>query len=116
MRADFAEIFEVKDDNIVRRGHIVTSWSAKRKTLQLIYRNRDFCREVIFRTGKGDGSPTVYANGRLSFDIALKPRRAWHRCLIYDLADGSKRFRTSRECISFNITSDHSRNMDEWSV
>jgi glycogen debranching enzyme len=114
MRADFADIFEVKADSIVRRGHIVTSWSAKRETLRVTYRNRDFCREVIVRTGKGDGSPTVYANGRLSFDIALKPGRAWHRCLIYDLADGSKRFRASRECIGSSITSGHSRNMNEW--
>ena len=33
MRADFADIFEVKGDSIVRRGHIVTSWAAKRQIL-----------------------------------------------------------------------------------
>jgi glycogen debranching enzyme len=114
MRADFADIFEVKGDNIVRRGHIITSWSAKREILRMTYRNRDFCREVIVRTGEGDGRPTVYANGRLSFDIALKPGQAWHRCLIYDLVDGSKRFRASKECIHSSVTSDHSRNIDEW--
>jgi glycogen debranching enzyme len=113
-RADFADIFEVKGDNIVRRGHIVTSWSAKRETLRVTYRNKDFCREMIVRTGEGDGRPTVYANGRLSFDIALKPGQAWHRCLIYDLVDCSKRFRASKECIHSSVTSDHSRNMDEW--
>ena len=114
MRADFADIFEVKGDNIVRRGHIVTSWSARRETLRLTYRNKDFYREVAVRTGKGDGTPTVYANGRLSFDIALRPGQAWHRCLIYDLVDGSKRFRASKECIHSSATSGHSRNMDEW--
>jgi glycogen debranching enzyme len=114
MRADFADIFEVKGDNIVRRGHIITSWSAKREILRVTYRNRDFCREVIVRTGEGDGRPTVYANGRLSFDIVLKPGQAWHRCLTYDLVDGSKRFRASKECIHSSATSDHSRNIDEW--
>jgi glycogen debranching enzyme len=114
MRADFADIFEVKGDNIVRRGHIITSWSAKREILRVTYRNRDFCRELIVRTGEGDGGPTVYANGRLSFDIALKPGQAWHRCLIYDLVDGSKRFRASKECIHSSVTSGHSRNIDEW--
>jgi glycogen debranching enzyme len=114
MRADFADIFEVKGDNIVRRGHIITSWSAKREILRVTYRNRDFCREVIIRSGEGDGRPTVYANGRLSFDIALKPGQAWHRCLIYDLVDGSKRFRASKECIHSSVTSGHSRNIDEW--
>ena len=114
MRADFADIFEVKGDNIVRRGRIITSWSAKREILRVTYRNRDFCREVIVRSGEGDGRPTVYANGRLSFDIALKPGQAWHRCLIYDLVDGSKRFRASKECIHSSVTSGHSRNIDEW--
>ena len=114
VRADFADIFEVKGDNIVRRGHIITSWSAKREILRITYRNKDFCREVIVRTGEGDGRPTVYANGRLSFDIALKPGQAWHRCLIYDLVDDSKRFRASKECIHSSVTSGHSRNMSEW--
>ena len=31
IRGDFADIFEVKGDNIVRRGHIVTSWSVRRE-------------------------------------------------------------------------------------
>jgi glycogen debranching enzyme len=114
MRADFADIFEVKGENIVRRGHIATSWSAKKEILRITYRNKDFCREVVVRTGEGDGRPTVYANGRLSFDIALKPGQAWHRCLIYDLVDGSKSTRASRECTYSNAKSAHARDMDEW--
>jgi glycogen debranching enzyme len=114
MRADFADIFEVKGENIVRRGHIVTSWSAKKEILQITYRNKDFCREVVVRTGDGDGAPTVYANGRLSFDIALKPGQSWHRCLIYDLVDGSKRTRAPKECTYSSVKSGHSRNIDEW--
>jgi glycogen debranching enzyme len=114
IRADFADIFEVKGDSIVRRGHINSSWLARRETLRITYRNRDFCREVVVRTGDGDGEPTVYANGRLSFDIALKPGQAWHRCLIYDLVDGPKRFRASKECIHSSVTSGYSRNIEKW--
>ena len=114
IRADFADIFEVKGDSIVRRGHINSSWFARRETLRITYRNRDFCREVVVRTGDGDGEPTVYANGRLSFDIALKPGQAWHRCLIYDLVDGPKRFRASKECIHSSVTSGYSRNIEKW--
>ena len=96
IRADFADIFEVKSDHIVRRGRITTSWSDKRQVLRVTYRNKDFRREVIVRTGKGDGEPTVNANGRLSFDVALKAGQAWHRCLIYDLVDGAERIRAPR--------------------
>ncbi len=114
MRSDFADIFEVKGDSIVRRGHIVTSWSPKRQILRITYRNKDFCREVVVRTGDGDGEPTVYANGRLSFDISLKPGQAWHRCLSYDLVDGSKHTRASRLCADSTTISAHSRSMEEW--
>src|SRR6202790_5065686 len=114
MRADFADIFEVKGENIVRRGHIITSWSAKREVLRMTYRNKDFCREVIIRTGEGDGEPTVSANGRLSFDIALKAGQAWHRCLTYDLMDGANRIRAPRECTHSSATSDHADKLEEW--
>ena len=114
IRADFADIFEVKSNQIVRRGRITTSWSAKRQVLRITYRNKDFCREVIIRAGDGDGGPTVSANGRLSFDIALKAGQAWHRCLIYDLTDGVERIRAPRECTHSSATSDHAEKMDEW--
>src|ERR1700721_4101685 len=81
---------------IVRRGRITTSWSDKRQVLRITYRNRDFCREVIVRTGEGDGEPAVNTNGRLSFDVALKAGQAWHRCLIYDPADGGTRLLARR--------------------
>jgi glycogen debranching enzyme len=113
IRADFADIFEVKSDHIVRRGHITTSWSDKRQTLRITYGNKDFGRQVIVRTG-ADGDPTVNANGRLSFDVALKAGQAWHRCLIYDLVDGAKRIRAPRECTHSSATSDHATKMDEW--
>jgi hypothetical protein len=45
IRADFADIFEVKSNSIVRRGRITTSWSAKRQVPRIGYVNKDFCRE-----------------------------------------------------------------------
>jgi glycogen debranching enzyme len=114
IRADFADFFDVKGDHVVSRGRIVTSWSPKREILRLTYRNKDFCREVIVRTGEGDGEPTVNANGRLSFDVALKAGLAWRRCLIYDLVDGTKQIRAPRKCSRSNMTSDHTKKMDKW--
>jgi glycogen debranching enzyme len=114
IRADFADIFEVKSGQIVRRGRITTSWSNKLQVVRITYRNRDFCREVIVRTGDGDGKPTVVANGRLSFDIALKAGQAWHRCLTYDLVYGAKRIRAPRECTPSSATSSHAGAMDDW--
>ena len=114
IRADFADIFEVKRGGIVRRGRITTAWSEKRQALRFTYRNKDFGREVIVRIGDGTGEPAVSANGRLSFNIALKSGQAWHRCLIYDLVDGEKHIRAPRECSYSSSTSDHANKMDEW--
>jgi glycogen debranching enzyme len=114
IRADFADLFEVKSDRIVRRGRITTSWSDKRQVLRISYRNKDFWREVIIRTNDGDGGPTVNANGRLSFDISLKAGQAWHRCLSYDLMDGTERVRAPRDCAHSSATSQHAKRMDKW--
>jgi glycogen debranching enzyme len=114
IRGDFADIFEVKADHIVRRGRITTSWLEKRQILRICYRNRDFGRGVSVHTGKGDGEPTVNANGRLSFEIVLNSGQAWHRCLIYDVVDGSKRFQAPRECTHSSVTSEHADKMNDW--
>jgi len=114
IRADFADIYEVKSNQIVRRGHITTSWSPKGQALRITYRNKQFCREVIVYAGQGDGKPVVNANGRLSFDIALKAGQAWHRCLIYDLVDGASRIRAPRQCSDSGTVLNHVAKIIEW--
>jgi len=114
IRADFADIFEVKSHHIVRRGRITTSWSEKRQVLHIAYRSKDFSREVVIRTGEGDGEPTVDANGRLSFNVALKAGQAWHRCLRYELLDGASRMRAPRNCTHASATSKFAGKMDQW--
>src|SRR5262249_2508882 len=114
IRSDFADIFEVRSGHIVRRGHITTTWSQGRQTMHLTYQNKDFGRGVIIHVSVGDGQPAVNANGRLSFDIALKAGEVWHRCLSYDLKDGEKRIPATRECTHFSAKSLHASNIDEW--
>jgi glycogen debranching enzyme len=114
VRADFADIFEVKSKQIVRRGRITTAWSPERQELHITYRNKDFGRQVIVRTGASGGEPTVNANGRLSFDVALEAGQAWHRCLLYDLVDGDEHVRAPRECTHSSASSEHARRADDW--
>jgi len=114
IRADFADIFEVKAGQIVRRGHITTSWSAKRQELRIAYRNSSFERGLIVRTRGASGKPTVNANGRLSFDIALKAGQAWHRCLRYDLQDGPESIKAPRDCTTDHARSGHALKVVEW--
>ena len=41
LRCDFADIFEVKSSNIIRRGRITTTWSQATQQFRTSYRNGD---------------------------------------------------------------------------
>jgi glycogen debranching enzyme len=86
-RSDFADLFEVKSGEIVRRGLITTVWSQNLSRLKTTYENGDFERSLTITARNSDSKP-VYANGRISFEIALEPGGAWHSCLLYAVGDG----------------------------
>jgi glycogen debranching enzyme len=113
LRCDFADIFEVKSGQIVRRGRITTEWSERHQQLRTTYRNRDFSRLVTISPAH---CPTtaVYANGRLSFEIALAPGKAWHCCLLYTLADGDRNFAAPSDCVGHSSESHHAETMADW--
>src|SRR6266481_7610108 len=77
LRCDFADIFEVKSGRIVRRGRIATEWSQSLQQLNTAYGNRDFRRVVRYAVANAS-TKAAYANGRLSFEVALNPGEAWH--------------------------------------
>ena len=112
LRCDFADIFEVKAGHIVRRGRITTEWSEPRRQLRTVYRNGDFSRAVTLRAGVNNRG--VYANGRLSFEVGLKPGEAWHTCLLYTLEDGDKHFAPPHDCIGDSFKSHHADTMADW--
>jgi glycogen debranching enzyme len=113
LRCDFADVFEVKAGRIVRRGRITTEWSASQQHLRTTYRNRDFTRAVTI-------SPTqlstkaVYANGRLSFELALKPGEPWHCCLLYTLTDGDRHHASPNDCVGHSHKSRHAETLADW--
>jgi glycogen debranching enzyme len=96
LRCDFADIFEVKSGEVTRRGKIVTEWSAAMQRLETSYTNGDFRRSVSVRPHADE--LMSYANGRLSFAVALASGQRWHCCLFYDLGDGSRTFEAPTQC------------------
>ena len=113
LRCDFADIFEVRSNNIVRRGRITTEWSQSKQQLRTSYRNGDFMRAL--RVGPADGQPAVaYANGRLSFEIDLAPGATWHCCLLYTLEDGEQGFSPPSECAVQYQNTHHAESLAEW--
>ncbi len=91
MRSDFADLFEVKSHHFVRRGRIESEWDQAAGELRTSYTNRDFRRALICRY-QHTSSPPRYANGRITFDVALPAGGSWHTCCEYLLVhDGRVR-------------------------
>jgi glycogen debranching enzyme len=76
--ADFADIFEVRSQEIVRRGQMVTHWNKRKKRLRTSYDNKDFHRALSYYLL--DDVPVSYSNGRICFEIDLQPNQHWHTC------------------------------------
>jgi glycogen debranching enzyme len=112
-RSDFADIFEVKSGHIVRRGQITTEWSERRRRLRTAYSNRDFHRAVTTLVAQAPRK-AVYANGRLSFEVAIQPNKAWHACLLYEFEDGEQHFRAPLHCVGTGHNPRHSGAMSRW--
>jgi glycogen debranching enzyme len=86
--SDFADIFDVRKDALVRRGQINTRWFRSRGELRTTYINATFRRELIVAVEKAD-SPPQYANGRLVFVARIPPKGVWHTCLKWLPLTGS---------------------------
>jgi glycogen debranching enzyme len=113
LRCDFADIFEVKSGHIVRRGRITTEWSASRQRLRTTYRNADFTRAVTISPMQSSAQ-AVYANGRLSFEVAVQPGESWHCCLRYKLTDGDRQVESPSDCVGHSHKSRHAETLADW--
>ena len=113
IRSDFADLFEVKSSHIVRRGQITTDWSPSHGRLRTTYVNQDFRRGITI-SAKGGSRPPVYANGRISFDIRLEPRQAWHTCLLYEFETEGHIKRAPKHCVHEHLVSEAAEHRDGW--
>jgi glycogen debranching enzyme len=78
--SDFADIFDVRGDALVRRGQLNSRWFRSRRELRSEYINRDFRRELIVAVDRAD-SPPQFANGSLVFVARIAPKAVWHTCV-----------------------------------
>ena len=113
LRSDFADIFEVRASRIVRRGRITSEWSDERQELITTYSHADFSRAVRITTN-WDAPSGVYANGRISFEVALAPGASWHCCLLYELSDGDRRFAAPPHCADHAASSQYGETLVDW--
>ena len=78
--SDFADIFDVKLGQLVRRGVLNSQWFRSAHELRTTYSNREFWRQLVIAIEKADSAPQ-FANGRLVFVARIQPKGVWHACL-----------------------------------
>lgn len=113
LRADFADLFEVKQRAFIRRGRVVTRWDEARTELSTTYANGDFHRSLVYRLRRS-GSPPTYANGRISFEVALDPGASWHTCCHYVLMRANVEHAPEAGCLHEIRDTDRDRLHREW--
>jgi glycogen debranching enzyme len=113
VRSDFADLFEVKSGEIVRRGRITTGWRQTPPRLRTTYINAGFIREVDVTVAACDSNP-VYANGRISFDVELAPGASWHSCLLYAIGDGKTKDTAPPHCVGKIDQAHAAERLDSW--
>jgi len=112
IRSDFADLFEIKDERLIRRGRMTTDWLDDAQCLRTVYVNQDFRRGIS--TAIEGGAPAVYANGRLALAVELAPGATWHACLLHELIDGNETFAPPGPCIGGAEDSPASANLLAW--
>jgi glycogen debranching enzyme len=97
VECDFADIFDVKAGDLVRRGTLQSHWDERHGRLTTTYRNQDFERALRLQTVKSSATPQ-FANGGILFRLELAPGQGWHTCLhwIPIIGDEAPRIPTSR--------------------
>jgi len=113
IESDFADLFEVKEKKIARRGKIDTEWSPASHEMTTIYRNEDFLRSLKV-TASGEHAAMTYANGRLSFNVALDPGASWQGSLAYAFADGPSWSLPPKQRVLDYLSSDAVRAQKIW--
>jgi glycogen debranching enzyme len=80
IHSDFADIFDVKEHELVRRGTMQTRWFPGAGEIRTRYVNGSFRPELVIRVERAD-SPPQLANGKLTFVAVVPPKDVWHVCL-----------------------------------
>ncbi len=90
IESDFADIFDVRNHRMLRRGSLESEWSSKRGRLLTRYVNNDFERSLLLEVDNAD-SPPAFVNGGISFRAAIQPGASWHTCLLWRPTFGDAR-------------------------
>jgi glycogen debranching enzyme len=82
IESDFADIFDVRERRLVRRGDLQSTWRPRAGVLRVRYHNKTFKRGLLVKVENASSAPE-FANGRIVFMAELVPKVPWHACLLW---------------------------------
>jgi glycogen debranching enzyme len=113
IRTDFADIFEVRAKQLIRRGNIESEWNSDQQQLTTRYSNRGFQRSHIVRLDCSS-SKGLYGNGRIVFEVDLPAGARWHACCKHDLVEPERMRRAPADCAQASDKSKSSQILSHW--
>lgn len=82
VESDFADLFDVKDQRLQRRGLVRSTWDARGAVLRNDFTHEGFTRGLLLEARHSEVSVT-YANGGLFFPVKLQHGATWRSCLLW---------------------------------
>lgn len=113
IRADFADIFEVKSHKHLHRGNIETTWDDTKHAAEVSYTHGDFRRAMRIRSLSGD-SHMKMSNGRFTYDIELQPGASWHAMHRLEFDVGLNAQEEAPVMPSANVATEVEKFQKEW--
>lgn len=114
IRADFADIFEVKAGRIIRKGNVRTTSGQETFELVTTYQHLNFNRSWRYQVDCS-ASPPVYANGRINFLIDLDAGESWHTCCQHEFIEPERTLRSPVPCgHDTEQSSENAAELNEW--
>jgi len=74
--ADFADLFDVRNNRYFSRGVRDSYWDGRRRELTIFYQSHEFRRALVYQIGNGSSDPH-FSNGQILFVLDLKPGETW---------------------------------------
>jgi glycogen debranching enzyme len=113
LRNDFADIFEVKEKRVIRKGNVTMHWDPDKSELLTTYQHEAFCRSFKFRVTAND-SHAVIANGRINFLVDLAPGESWHTCFEHEFVEPGRIWRSPIQGCHETEQSENAMQLDNW--
>jgi glycogen debranching enzyme len=113
VECDFADLFDLREHAVRRRGIMQSTWDETEALLVTTYRNEQFVRALELAVERSD-SPAEFANGSLIFRLQLAPGAQWHTCLKWLPRLPDRRRPTSACHALLDGTDAHRSARDDW--